>query len=125
MTEQHRDMDRVSLKGMAFYAFHGTSREEQTTGRHYEVDCDCWLDTRKSADTDRISQTIDYSTIYERTAAIIKGTPVTLIETVAEQIAASILSSSQVIAVNVCVRKLHPPINGQVAAAEVEIYRTR
>ncbi len=125
MTDQVKAMDRVSLKEMAFYAFHGTSREEQATGRHYEVDCDCWLDTRRSADTDRISQTIDYTTIYERTAAIMTGTPVTLIETVAEQIAASMLSTTQVIAVTVCVRKLHPPINGQVASAEVEIYRTR
>ena len=125
MTDQHRTIDRVSLKGMSFYAFHGTSREEQATGRHYEVDCDCWLDTRSSADSDQLSKTIDYTTIYEQTSAIISGTSVTLIETLAEQIAGSILSSSNAKAVTVCVRKLHPPINGQVAAAEVEIHRTR
>lgn len=125
MSQRTSVLDRVGLKGMLFYAYHGTSREEQATGRRYEVDCDCWLDTRNSAATDRITQTIDYTTIYERTAAIMTGTPVTLIETLAEQIASSMLSSSMVEAVTVCVRKLHPPINGQVEAAEVEIHRTR
>lgn len=118
-------MDRVGLKGMSFYAFHGTSPAEQQTGRHYEVDCDCWLDIRTSAGSDALFATMDYSQIYERTAQIIQAESVTLLETLAEQIAAAMLATPVVQAVTVCVRKLHPPINGQVAAAEVEIFRSR
>ncbi len=116
-------MDRVSLIGMSFFGHHGVSVAEQETGHRFEVDVDMRLDL--SDVNDDVSKTVDYQNVYERVAVIVGGRSVHLIETLAQNVAADILSNHVVESITVRVRKAYPPIDGEVRAAEVEIFRRR
>lgn len=114
-------MDRISLRGMSFFARHGVSEAEREVGQRFEVDVDMFADIRKVGDD--LKKTIDYQDVYKQVAVVVCDNSYHLIEALAEHLADAILSNQLVEEVTVRVRKIHPPIEGQVGAAEVEITR--
>lgn len=116
--------DQISLLGMAFYAHHGHTDEEQETGRHYEVDCRVDCSTAKAATDDDLTKTVDYAQIYAVVSSVMTTRRSRLLEQLAEEIASRVLALPNAQAVKVTVRKLHPPVPGLARAAEVTIQRT-
>jgi len=118
--------DRILLHGIEFYGYHGVSEQERIIGHRFSVDVELTIDLRSAGQSDQLECTIDYGEVCRRVVAVGSGEPVRLIEAVAERIANECLSlSDRAEAVRVRVRKLLPPVPSVVAAAEVEIYRTR
>lgn len=115
--------DRISVIGMMFYAFHGHTDEEQATGRQYQVDCSVTCDAKAAAASDALSDAVDYAAIHSITSGVILGKPCRLLEKIAEEIATGVLQLSKVESVEIAIRKLHPPVNGLVEAAEIRIVR--
>lgn len=116
-------MDRISLRGMSFFAQHGVTDAEREVGHRFEVDVDVFADL--AGVRDDISRTIDYQDVYGQVAGVLQGDSRRLIETLAEELAAVVLSNQLVERVTIRVRKAYPPIDGAVEAAEVEITRGR
>jgi dihydroneopterin aldolase len=118
--------DRIVLKGMQFYGFHGANPEEQTLGQSYLVDLAVELDLSKPGETDRLSDTISYTHLYRTVKAVLEGESKNLLEAIAHSIALRVLEAFPVTAVRVTVKKPHPPIQGSVIDyAAVDVYRTR
>jgi 7,8-dihydroneopterin aldolase/epimerase/oxygenase len=118
--------DRIVLKGMQFYGFHGANPEERSLGQSYLVDLAVELDLSKPGETDHLSDTISYTHLYWAVKTVLEGEPKNLLEAIAHSIARRVLESFPVSAVQVTVQKLHPPIRGSVIHyAAVDIYRTR
>lgn len=118
--------DRISLRGMRFYAFHGVNPEEQVLGQRFEVDVTLWTDLLQPGLTDDLADTINYSTVYKRVAAIVSGPPRMLIEAVAHEIGMSLLTEFSPEAVEVTVRKLEAPLQGaMLESVEVSVVRTK
>jgi dihydroneopterin aldolase len=120
-------MDEIFLEGMRFYAYHGVNPEERTQGQRFTVDVRLETDLREAGQTDDLNRTISYSAVYKRVRAIVEGTPRDLIETVAEEIAQTILTEFPAsVAVAVTVRKPEVPIKGSMLdAAGVTVRRRR
>ena len=119
--------DEVFLEGLRFYAYHGVNPEERTQGQRFVVDVRIAADLRQAGRADDLAQTLNYSTAYKRVRAIVEGEPRDLIETVAEEIATTLLRdfpSAQ--AITVTVRKPEVALKGAILdAAGVRIHRTR
>jgi dihydroneopterin aldolase len=119
--------DEIFLEGMRFYAYHGVNPEERTQGQRFTVDVRLETDLREAGQTDDLNHTISCSAVYKRVRAIVEGTPRGLIETVAEEIAQTILTefpASQMVAVTV--RKPEVAIKGSMLdAAGVTVRRRR
>lgn len=109
---------------MVFYAYHGVAEAEQVTGRRVEVDVDLYTDLRRAGGTDDLNATINYATVYDIVKDVVRAGPYNLLETVAETIAARLSQAFSVQRVTVRVRKVHPPVDGHIDYAEVEITRT-
>jgi dihydroneopterin aldolase len=120
-------MDEVFLEGLRFYAYHGVNPEERTLGQRFTVDVRLETDLREAGQSDDLNRTISYSAVYKRVRAIVEGTPRDLLETVAEEIAQTILSEfPRASAVAVTVRKPEVAIKGSMLdAAGVTIRRRR
>lgn len=117
--------DQIRIVGMSFLAYHGVSKAEQNTGRKFEVDCELELDLASAGKSDRLRETVDYGQVFSVVKKVMEGTPVKLLEHLAEMIATDMLAKWPVDRVRVAVRKLHPPVGGVAEFVEVKIDRRR
>lgn len=118
--------DSILLEGMRFYAYHGVNPEERTLGQRFVVDVELRADLRAAGSNDDIGSTINYSAVYERVRDIVTGEPRDLIETVAHEIATTLLREFPAEAAIVKVRKPEVSIRGSMLdGAGVRVVRTR
>jgi dihydroneopterin aldolase len=118
--------DRIELRAMRFTGRHGALPFEAEQAQPFEVDVVLELDLAPAGATDDLARTVDYGAVFAATRAVVEGSHVALLETLAERIAASVLAVSEPAgAVTVRVRKPEAPLPGELAWAGVEIRRTR
>lgn len=120
-------MDKIFLKGMEFYGYHGAYPAENELGQRFRVDVECFLDLREACQSDQLEHTINYADLYRDIQRIMEEEPyVKLLEHLAEKISQRILSNYvRVIEVSVRIIKPDPPIRGHYEYVGVEIHRRR
>lgn len=111
----------IEVKGIKLYAFHGCLDEEAKIGGHYIVDVELKTNFTEAATSDVLSQTIDYvlvnSIVKEEMAIRSK-----LIEHVGQRIVSRLqLEINQIEALRVRLKKICPPINGDVEYVAIQI----
>ena len=121
------DTDEILLEGMRFYAFHGVNPEERALGQRFTVDVVLAVDLRRPGQSDDLAETVSYSAVYKLVRRIVEGEPRNLIEAVAEEIAAAILTGFPPVArATVTVRKPEVPLKGSLLdAVGVRITRSQ
>ena len=117
-------MDRINLRNMAFYGYHGNLASENELGQRFFIDISIGVDLTKPGQSDSIEDSINYAEIYERTKQIVEGKPYRLIERVGTLIAEAIWGHYEgLIGLSVTVRKPEAPIPGLFDHVEVVITR--
>lgn len=119
------ERDRIALRGLKFFAYHGMLREEKVLGQTFVVDIDLYTDLRKAGKSDQVEDTINYAEVYARIKTIVKTEKYHLIERLAERIAEDILREFPCEALRVILHKPQAPIPGIFDEAFVEIYREK
>ena len=117
--------DKVLMRGLAFYGYHGVLAEETKLGQRFIVDIEMAVDTRAAGRSDDLAKTVNYVAVHADVRKIVEGAPAKLIETVAERIAEQILGNYAVEAVRVRVKKPDVPIAATLEYVGVEIVRER
>ena len=118
--------DKIILTGIEVFGYHGCSVEEQKLGQKFFVDVELNLDLSKAGQTDDYADTVDYVKVLALVEKIVGGTPRRLIESVAEELAAKILSEFEIVdAVKIILHKPNAPVPMTYREAAVEISRTR
>ncbi len=102
---------------------HGALPEEGVRGQPFEVDLDLTVDLRAAGRSDALADTVDYGEVAGLVSAIVTGERHVLLESLAERIAASALADERVVAVDVTVRKLRPPVAVDLDTVGVRIVR--
>ncbi|MBO6068303.1 MAG: dihydroneopterin aldolase [Bacteroidales bacterium] len=106
-------LDRITLTGMRFFAFHGCLEWERQHGNDFQVDLECSLDLSKAAESDALEDSIDYSELYRAVCTEMEK-PSNLLEHVAGRIGAAIKAKfPQIAACAVTVTKFNPPYDGK------------
>lgn len=119
-------MDRIILKNMKFYGYHGVLPEEQSVGQYFHIDVEMYVDLAEPGSTDRLEDTVDYSAVYADVKAIAENNKFRLIEKLADSISREILSKyDRLSEIKVRVRKPSAPIEGEFDWMEVETHRSR
>lgn len=119
-------MDKIILHQMEFYGYHGVLPEEAVLGQKYIIDITVELFLQKAGQTDQLSDTINYSELYQIAQQVTQGERYQLIETIAEKIAGQVLQQFLgVSSVEVKVHKPTPPMPGIHGGASVIIVRNR
>lgn len=115
----------IALRGLQVQASHGVYEYERQTKQPFLVDIVANLSTRRAAATDDLKETLNYGQLAEETMAIMTGSPVMLIETLAERIADQVLTHPIVDSVEVTVHKPNAPIRYSFEDVAVKILRVR
>ena len=117
-------VDRILLEGMTFSGRHGVSAEERQRAQEFKVDVDVETDLSEPGRTDRVEDSVDYRLVRTIAKEVIEGESASLIETLADRIAARVLRLPNVDAVSVRIAK-RPASMVPIDAAAVHIKRTR
>ncbi len=113
-------LTQLRLGGLRFHAFHGFYPEEQVTGTEFIVDVEVAFQSSAHQEDD-LSGTVNYERLQELVVAQM-AVPRKLIERVAQGILQDIRQEFEYLdRVTVRLRKMHPPLKGDVDHAEIEL----
>ncbi len=118
--------DKITLKNMKFYGYHGVLPEEQEKGQYFFIDVEMVADLKKAGQTDNLEETIDYSRVFETVREIAENRKYRLIERLGDSISREILSTYEGIdELTIRIRKPDAPMGGELDWAEIEIKRSK
>ncbi len=113
----------ISLEQLQFHSPIGFYKEERILGNEFSVDIDIQIEEGKSS-ISQLTETIDYAQVYD----LIKkemAKEERLIETVAQNCIQNIKKQWESIkGIEIIIRKLHPPLQGEVGCAKVTLSKT-
>ena len=109
----------IALKGLGAMANHGVYDFERARDQRFSADIIMWVETAGA--TDDIAATVSYADIADEAMAVLTGTAVDLIETLAETIAARVMSHEGVVGTEVTVHKPDAPIDHPFADVSVTV----
>ncbi len=113
-------MDTLILNGLQYRAYHGFHEEERAQGNNFEVDLVFKLNLRKAGNNDDLSQTVNYEKAEAAVREIMEGPSKKLIETLTLNIGETLFGRfTEVNHLEVCVRKLDPPLQTKTNYSEV------
>ena len=118
--------DRIILKDLGFYGYHGLMKEEKALGQRFFIDLECGVDLSGPAMTDSIGRTVSYADIYDVVKSAFENRRMHLIEAVAQNIVEAIFQTFQDVNwIIIRVRKPEAPIAMVRGEAAIELHRTR
>lgn len=109
----------IALKGLGALANHGVYEFERDRNQRFSADIVMWVET--AGTTDDIAATVSYADIADEAMAVLTGTAVDLIETLAETIASRVMSHEGVVGTEVTVHKPDAPIDHPFADVSVTV----
>lgn len=109
----------IALKGLGAMANHGVYDFERARDQRFSADIVMWVETAGA--TDDIAATVSYADIADEAVAVLTGTAVDLIETLAETIAERVMSHEGVVGTEVTVHKPDAPIDHPFADVSVTV----
>jgi len=118
-------LDRVSVYGIEAFGRHGVFDHEKTDGQRFVADIVLHLDTRRAAARDDLVEAVDYGVVAGVVHSILTGPGRDLVETVATEIAITVLSDQRVAAVDVTLHKPQAPVEVPFADVTVAVYRNQ
>lgn len=119
-------MDKIIIKGLKVFAYHGVNPEEKADGQNFILDITAYKNLKKAGETDNIDDTVSYAKILKTAVKVLNEDKYDLLEKVAQRVAQQIfLEFDSIKAVDVCLKKPEAPIKADFEYVGVEISRMR
>lgn len=116
-------MDKIYIKGLRIYAYHGVKETEKEKGQPFELDVTLSVDVSAAGQSDDLAQTVNYSKVTKRIIAVMQSEKNDLLERVATRVAQTVLTEFPVAEVTVLLKKPRAPIAADFDYVAVEITR--
>jgi dihydroneopterin aldolase len=118
--------DRIELRGLRVPARVGVLPIERQQDQPLEIDLDVVVDLGPAAASDDLTDTVHYGAVCDAVADAVGRGHVALLERLAEVVANTVLGvDPRIVAVDLAVRKLRPPVPHDLATSGVRVVRTR
>jgi len=98
-------MSKVFLEKLILFGKHGVSEQERANSQEFILDISAEVDTDNAAKSDNIADTVNYKDFLEIAREVIEHQSKHLLETLAREIAESILKDEKVKSISVTIRK--------------------
>lgn len=118
--------DRIILRDLGFYGFHGLFAEEERLGQRFFVDLECGVDLTAPGETDAIGHTVSYADIYDVVKATFETKRTKLIEALGQNIVTALFERfGDINWIIIRIRKPEAPIAMVRGEAAIELHRAR
>ena len=118
--------DRIILRDLGFYGYHGLFAEEEKLGQRFIIDLECGVDLTAPGETDAIGHTVSYADIYDVVKSTFEGQRTKLIEALGHNIVTALFDRfGDVSWIIIRIRKPEAPIAMVRGEAAIELHRVR
>ena len=112
----------IRLNTISIFAHHGVYDDEIKNGSQFEIDLEIELPDSLGTTTDLLADTLDYSQLHKIVVGISENRRYNLLEAFANDIINKIVGDFPILkSVVIRVRKMKPPIGGEVKFVEIEL----
>lgn len=117
-------MDRIILNGIRCRVRVGTSSAERRAPQDCLVDVELGTDLSQAMQTDDVRDSVDYARVFDIVQGLAREEEFVLLERFAGRLEAELRRTLRFDELTLRVKKLHPPLPGQLDYAAVEIRRS-
>ena len=119
-------MDKITIKNLKLFAFHGVNPEEKENGQNFFIDIDYFVDIDKACMSDDIDDTVSYAKVVKVIRAAFTESKYNLIEKAAQAVADAIFESFEAVRrVEITLKKPEAPVKADFDYMAVTIIRER
>lgn len=119
-------MDKIIVKGLRLFAYHGVNPEEKVDGQNFVLDITAELDTKKAQYSDNVDDTVSYAQIIKTARAVFTEKSYDLIEAAANRVGMAIMQTYPALnSVTILLMKPEAPIKADFDYVAVEQTITR
>ena len=119
-------MDKILVKNLKIFAYHGVNPEEKEDGQNFVLDIDAYVDISVPCITDNVDDTVSYAKIIKETAKIFTCQKDDLLERAAQRIADGLFERfDKIQKLRILLKKPEAPIKADFEYVAVEIFRER
>lgn len=119
-------MDKIIIKDLKIYAYHGVNPEEKIEGQNFIFDIECKADLSEPCKTDNVDDTVSYAQVIKLVRKVFIAEKYDLIEKAAQVVADAILDNFEKIEkVKITLKKPEAPMKADFGYVAVEIKRER
>lgn len=119
-------MDKIIIKGLKLFAYHGVNEEEKINGQDFILDIVLTVNINKACVSDNVEDTISYAKVVKTVRRVFTAEKYDLIEKCAQVIADAVLNEyPDVFSVDVTVKKPQAPVSAEFDYMAVNIVRGR
>ncbi|MBQ9517157.1 MAG: dihydroneopterin aldolase [Eubacterium sp.] len=119
-------MDKITIKNLKLFAYHGVNPEEKENGQNFFIDIDYYVNITKACHSDNLDDTVSYAKVVKTVNRAFTQTSYDLIEKAAQIVADAVLDAFEpVTRVDVTVKKPEAPVKADFEYMAVSISRSR
>lgn len=119
-------MDKILMRNLSFFGYHGVLPEENKLGQKYNIDVTLHVDLIDACRSDEVLDTVNYAEVFEIVQYHTTLKQYKLIEALAQSIINEIFQKhKRVQEIEILVKKPEAPVNGIFDYFGVELRRSR
>lgn len=119
-------MDKIIIKELKLFAYHGVNEEEKINGQNFVFDIAVWLDLSAPCISDNVDDTVSYAKIIKKVREVFTAEKYDLLEKAAAVVMKSLFDTFPAITeCEILLKKPEAPIKADFAYVAVEIRRKR
>lgn len=119
-------MDKITIKGLQLFAYHGVNPEEKENGQPFVLDVEYFLDLTNACQKDDLADTVSYAKAVKTIRRVFTAASYDLIERAAQVVADALLAEYPPIQrVVVTVKKPQAPVSAEFDYMAVTMERER
>lgn len=119
-------MDKIYIKGLEIFAYHGVNPEEKEEGQPFVLDITMEADLSKARHSDQLSDTVNYAAVRKTVQRVFTAEKFDLIERAAQAACDGVLAEHpRVERVTVLLKKPQAPMNAQFDYVAAEVTEKR
>lgn len=119
-------MNRMFIKGLEVFAYHGVNPEEKRDGQRFVLDITLYADLSYAEKSDRLEDTVNYASVRKTVSRLMTENRFDLIERAAACVAEGVLKEHpKVEKIEVILKKPDAPMSAKFDYVAVEVVRQR
>lgn len=119
-------MDKIRIRGLRIFAFHGVNAEEKESGQLFIIDLTAFLDLQPACYNDDLESTVSYAKIIKTIRRVMQAEKNDLLEFTAQQVVDAVFAEyPPVQRIEIVLKKPDAPIRADFDYVAVELTRGR